>query len=439
MKKILLAIPTAKYIEVETFKSIYDLEIPPDTEVKFQYFYGYNIDQVRNLIASPSWGSNPYFDYLFAVDSDIVLPNDCLTKMLAHDVDMVSGVYIQRIPDTENIEVYRNKNGGMLRISLEEILPPGLHPVDGCGFGCVLVKSDVLRKIGYPQFKYHSALDHKDTISEDTDFCAKAAKVGAKIFVDSSIVCNHIGSTTYRPADRIALPVTELEETPTRKKMREIATWDLMPETHKGYLGFMKEGLQIEPKVIYDIGANCLHWTKAASKVWPDAQYVAFEATDSLEFLYWEAGMKYHIGVLSDKSGKEVDFFQNDDAPSGNSYYRENVEFSPDAKILYPDEMAVKRKTITLDAAVKKSKLPEPDMIKMDIQGAELDVLKGAKNTLKNCTDLILELQHKEYNIGSPHKDVVIEYLDSIGFKLITSAENFDMNEVAGDYHFTRK
>jgi FkbM family methyltransferase len=201
----------------------------------------------------------------------------------------------------------------------------------------------------------------------------------------------------------------------------------------------MKMGFLIDPKVIYDIGANCLHWTKAASRVWPDAQYIAFEATDSLEFLYWEAGMKYHMGVLSDVSGKEVNFYQNDEAPSGNSYYKENVNFSPDAKILYSDDHIVKRRTITLDEAVKKSKFPLPDLIKMDIQGAELDVLKGATKTLKHCKDLILELQHEEYNIGSPHKDVVIKYLDSIGFKLVTSAEKFDMNEVAGDYHFTRK
>lgn len=194
-KRILLAIPTARYIEVETFKSIYDLDVPDDVEITFQYFYGYNIDQIRNLIAQ--WASN--YDYLFSVDSDIVLPKDCLKKMLKHDVDMVSGVYKQRLDNVEIIEIMRkNEHGGVTHIPFSAIQPAGLHEIDSCGFGCVLVKSEVIRKIGYPQFKYHSALDHKFTISEDVFFCKRAKEVGAKIYVDSSIVCDHKGTTMFR-------------------------------------------------------------------------------------------------------------------------------------------------------------------------------------------------------------------------------------------------
>ena len=195
-KKILIAIPTAKYIESETFKSIYDLLVPEYADVSFQYFYGYNIDQVRNLIAD--WATR--YDYLFSVDSDIVLPPDCLVKMLAHDVPMVSGVYMQRKSNVEIIEIYRkNATGGITNIAFSEIARPGLHEIDGCGFGCVLVKSEVIHAIGYPQFVYTSALSHVDTVSEDVDFCRKAQATGAKIYVDSSIVCNHIGTTIFRP------------------------------------------------------------------------------------------------------------------------------------------------------------------------------------------------------------------------------------------------
>lgn len=195
-KTVLIAIPTAKYIEPETFKSIYDLDIPDNVDVRFQYFYGYQIDQIRNLIAH--WAVN--FDYLFSVDSDIVLPQDTLTKFFNHNVDMVSGVYIQRKPNTEILEIYRkNAHGGVSNVAMKDITPPGLHEIDACGFGCVLIKSDVIKNIGYPQFVYKSALDHKDTISEDVYFCQKAKELGAKIYVDSSVVCDHIGSTIYRP------------------------------------------------------------------------------------------------------------------------------------------------------------------------------------------------------------------------------------------------
>jgi glycosyltransferase involved in cell wall biosynthesis len=195
-QRVLIAVPTAKYIEPETFKSIYDLEIPSHVEVTFQYFFGYQIDQIRNLIAH--WAKD--FDYLFSVDSDIILPPDTLTKFLQHNVDVVSGVYIQRKPNTQILEIYRKNNqGGVSNVPMQAILPAGLHEIDACGFGCVLVKREVMTSIGYPQFVYKSALDHKDTISEDVYFCKRAQEVGAKIYVDSSVVCDHKGSTIYRP------------------------------------------------------------------------------------------------------------------------------------------------------------------------------------------------------------------------------------------------
>lgn len=194
-KRILIAIPTAKNIEVETFKSIYDLEIPDGYEVDFRYSYGYRIDQVRNLIAH--WAVN-WYDYLFSVDSDVSFPPDTLKKLLSHDRDVVSGLYIQRIPGTHALEIYlANPHGGMFRAGLEQLPENQLTEIAGCGFGCVLVKSSVLRGVGHPQFEYHVALDHKDTVSEDTDFCAKARARGFKIFADTSIKCNHTGSYTY--------------------------------------------------------------------------------------------------------------------------------------------------------------------------------------------------------------------------------------------------
>ena len=109
VKRILIAVPTAKYVEPQTFKSIYDLDVPPGYETEFQFFYGYQIDQVRNLIAE--WGKR--YDYLFCVDSDIVLPKDALKKMLNHNVDIVSGLYIQRKPDQKIFELFlRNDIGG---------------------------------------------------------------------------------------------------------------------------------------------------------------------------------------------------------------------------------------------------------------------------------------------------------------------------------------
>jgi glycosyltransferase involved in cell wall biosynthesis/GT2 family glycosyltransferase len=198
-KKILIAIPTAQNIHAETFKSIYDLEVPKGYEVDFQYFYGYNVDQVRNLIAD--WVVKG-FDYLFAVDYDMSFPPDTLKRLLSHNKDIVSGLYRQRNDDLV-LEIYRNNNkGGQDNVRFTDLYLNGegnwLERVDGCGFGCVLVKKQVFERVGYPYFKYHSALTMEETISEDIDFCRKATAAGFEIYCDTDVICNHHGQTIFK-------------------------------------------------------------------------------------------------------------------------------------------------------------------------------------------------------------------------------------------------
>jgi glycosyltransferase involved in cell wall biosynthesis len=193
-KTILIAIPTAKYIEPETFKSIYDLIIPSGYTVEFQYFYGYVISQVRNLVAH--WGLR--YDYLFCVDSDIVFESNTLVKMLNSGKNIISGCYVQRLHNN-TLELFEaNGLGGVKPISTDR-LNGKLIQIDACGFGCVLINSQVLRDMKYPWFVYHEALDHKDTISEDIYFAAKAKEAGYTLYADTSIICKHIGSHYYVP------------------------------------------------------------------------------------------------------------------------------------------------------------------------------------------------------------------------------------------------
>jgi FkbM family methyltransferase len=415
MKTILIAVPTNKYIETETFKSIYDLEVPEGYKTHFQYFYGYNIDQIRNLIAD--WAKG--YDYLFSVDSDIVLPKDALSKMIAANKDIISGLYIQRFTDRHVLEIYHSiPGGGMTHTPYEWIEGRGVVPIAGCGFGCVLVKSEVIRAISYPHFVYKSALTMRDTVSEDTFFCKKARDHGFEIFADTSIICEHIGATKF-------LVRSQRKPQTVEERLLELHDMRLLPKPHIDYLTTMN----IKPKVVYDIGACVLHWTNEARQVWTDAKFIPFEAMDEVKSLYESKGFKdYHLGVLSDRNGETVKFYQRPMDPGGNSYYKEVGEF-------FPEETAVEKITATLDSVVESFNLPYPDLIKMDVQGAELDILKGAEKCLSHATDLILELQHEEYNQGAPKVDAAIDYLHSIGFVLVS---NFTRTNVDGDYHFTK-
>lgn len=430
-KKILIGIPTARYIEPETFKSIYDLEVPDGYEVSFQYFYGYNVDQVRNLIAH--WVVGGY-DYLFAVDHDIIFRPDTLKRLLAANKDVVSGLYRQRVEPQEIIEIF---DFNLQHIPYSQLRDRGLVKVGACGFGCVLVKKEVFAAVGYPYFVYKSAIDHANTFSEDLDFCTKARDKGFEIWADTSIICDHYGQKTYS-IDLTPPAPPVLEEPPIRKRLRQVQANNTFPEAHANYLKKISED-GVKPRVIYDIGANVLHWTQAAKNVWPDAHYVAFDATRELDFLYQEAGVPYVAGaVLYHTDNAEIEFYENVENPAGNSMYRENEEFSPNAATLYNENTKVLKTGMTLDSLVKEFNFPAPDMIKMDIQGAELDALKGATKALETCTDIILEMQNVEYNKGAVKAPELIEYLESIGYEMVSDGQ-FCGNEIDGDYHFRKK
>jgi len=451
-KRILIAVPTARFIETETFKSIYDQIIPQGYTVDFRYFTGWDIDLVRNEIAAEAERG---YDYLFSVDSDLIFPADTLRKLLAHDRPIVSGLYIQRKHGEHTVEVYESTpTGGVTNIPYAKIKGRGLVEIKGCGFGCALIKTEVIRSVGHPQFVYYSALDHKNTVSEDVDFCRKTTARGFTIWADTSIQCQHIGSYTFvidnkieavadaaktapalAPAPLMPEPASEEDIETQLRALRERGRWEDGCPAHFEYLSKLKES-GFEPKVIYDIGACVLHWTDRAKKLWPDAEYIAFEASPKLEFFYKEDKMRYHIGVLSDQTGREVDFFENDRFPAGNSYYRENPRYQPVAAEIYSDNHKRRVKTVTLDAVVNLKQFPKPDFIKMDIQGSELDVLKGAAETIRDVQHVILELQRVEYNQGAPLKDAVISYMDGLGYDCLGE---FSPSGPDGDFHFKKR
>jgi FkbM family methyltransferase len=199
----------------------------------------------------------------------------------------------------------------------------------------------------------------------------------------------------------------------------------------------MRDEMNFTPQVIYDIGACVLHWTRHAKKTWKKAQVIAFEAMDETKFLYEKENLLHFNAVLSDSDNKEVNFYQNLEWFGGNSYYKENEELNQFASEIFNESHIVKKKTHKLDTLVKTNNFPLPDLIKIDVQGAELDVLKGAGETLKHCKHIIVELQHDEYNKGAPHYTEVVDYLASQGFKLI--AEKFVKTAHDGDYHFVKQ
>lgn len=192
--KILLAIPSARYIETECITSIFSMKKKGRMELFIPC--SYSVDVARNNIAK--YAKDNKFDYIFWVDSDIILPKDTLVKLLSHGKDIVAGVYAYKIIGGKNVVAKRKKEGDTSDDPKYEDIPvsdilkhKGLMKVDGFGFGCVLTKTEIFDKIPYPWFIYTQEM------GEDIYLCRKAQNAGYELFLDTSVLCGHKGEVNF--------------------------------------------------------------------------------------------------------------------------------------------------------------------------------------------------------------------------------------------------
>jgi len=176
------------------------------------------------------------------------------------------------------------------------------------------------------------------------------------------------------------------------------------------------------PKIIYDIGANHGDWTREMKKLYSESSYHLFEAFEENNKYNTEAS--YHNVLLSKEDNKIVDFHCiKEGFNTGNSMYLElSGAFNPN------NYYTIQKKTRTLDSYIEENNIPLPDFIKIDVQGAELDVLDGGKNCLENSTMVLLEVSIHQYNKDSPLFADVIHYMNKHNFVVIDMIENHIIN-----------
>ena len=170
-------------------------------------------------------------------------------------------------------------------------------------------------------------------------------------------------------------------------------------------------------KCVYDIGAYKGEWANFYKKTaLSKCKFILFEANSAHVASLKKNNFQFFITTLSDKV-KEVEFYSGNF--SGDSYYKENT-------YNYDKLLPSKRITETLDNIVNNNNLPLPDLIKIDTQGSEIDIINGGIDIFKKAKGILMEISLVEYNINSPAKEFVYEYMDNLGFKPVELIGNIN-------------
>jgi FkbM family methyltransferase len=177
------------------------------------------------------------------------------------------------------------------------------------------------------------------------------------------------------------------------------------------------------PDLVLDIGAEKGSWTKNMLSIFPESEYILFEAIDYAELNEFRGkNFKVFNDLLFDKE-IEVDWYEMRN--TGDSIFKERGN-------AFKNCVPVKRKTNVLNNILKEYNIIENKkniLIKIDCQGAELPIIKGATDILIKTDFIILEMPlFGQYNEGVPTFLEHIQYMDSIGFIPYDIAESHIVN-----------
>jgi FkbM family methyltransferase len=79
----------------------------------------------------------------------------------------------------------------------------------------------------------------------------------------------------------------------------------------------------------------------------------------------------------------------------------------------------------TLDSYLEQHSTPRPDIIKIDIEGAELPCLKGAERTLRHHQPLlIVEVQEQSSTAAGYRQTDILDYLSRLGYTFESIGHN---------------
>ena len=167
------------------------------------------------------------------------------------------------------------------------------------------------------------------------------------------------------------------------------------------------------PRTCIDIGAFQGDWARMFRSVFPGSKVLMIDALQSQAARLHEVSrgsdgsLTYEIALLSSSPDKEVMFHEME---TGSSVFAESSPYPRQARSLT---------TQTLDDLVRRrAEFRRPDFLKLDTQGYELEVLKGAGETLLASQAVFLETSLIPVNVGCPLIAEVVAFMSDHGFNL---------------------
>ncbi len=193
--KVLIAVPTAEMARRADFYDYFNLLEKPKGSI-ITFAHGQSPARNRNLMIQQAIEYD--CTHILFIDDDVAFPPDMLIKLLAHDKDIVSGLYYMRSYPHTPICFDRAEADGRCGTHWLSDGESGLIEVVAVGLGCCLIKTKVFKTMQEPWIRLGELeVDHW---CDDIGFFRRVREQGYKMYCDLDIKVGHMAQVTIWPS-----------------------------------------------------------------------------------------------------------------------------------------------------------------------------------------------------------------------------------------------
>lgn len=172
--------------------------------------------------------------------------------------------------------------------------------------------------------------------------------------------------------------------------------------------------------LIFDLGYNVGNFTQQALNLYPDAKIIGVEGHPIYLDMFRSSpipNVELIHAVVSNEGGKEIPFYICDSNPGINSINLDWIAIIRHSHFFDKTKREIMVRAITIDSLIEKYGVP--DIIKMDIEGAESIALRGLS---QKCGLITFEWSEEFFK----DTKICVELLKNLGYTLFAYTEEND-------------
>lgn len=188
--------------------------------------------------------------------------------------------------------------------------------------------------------------------------------------------------------------------------------------------------INIKPETIIDIGSNKGQFILLIEQLFPNKIIHSFEPlAEVLEiqrrfFDYNKNIFFYNFALGSISTIKKFFITKRKDS---SSFFKINKNENKSKYLQIKNEKNIQIKS--LDDVLMNREIKKPILMKIDVQGYELEVLKGSENILKKIEYILIEVSENEMYEGQPLSHEIIQFLQDRNYQILKQNQSIKVDK----------